>query len=104
MLNELRLSPKAKDDLKLIGHYTYKNFGIKQMEHYLRKIDDGFILIRSEPEIGIVRDEIKKGYRSFSVEKHIIFYRILDTKIDIIGITPGKMDVKSHYSNTKRIS
>lgn len=104
MLNELRLTPKAKDDLKLIGHYTYKNFGTKQMENYLKKIDDGFALIQSEPAIGIVRDEIKKGYHSFAVEKHIIFYRVAGKKIDIMGITSGKMDVTSHYFNTMRIT
>lgn len=97
MLAELTLTPKAKADLRSIGRYTRQNFGVKQMENYLAKIDEGFALIQSEPAIRIARDEIKKGYHSFAIEKHLIFYRILGKKIDIIGITSGKMDIKPHY-------
>lgn len=37
-----------------------QNFGVKQVENYLAKIDEGFALIQSEPAIGIARDAIKK--------------------------------------------
>ncbi len=104
MSNTLRLTPKAKDALQQIGLYTHQNFGERQMEIYLTKIDDGFKLICSEPTMGVARDEIKKGYRSFVVGKHSIFYRISGNKVEVIGITSAKMDVKSHYLKTMRIT
>lgn len=97
MTNKLRLTPAAKEDLKSIGRYTHQNFGVKQMENYLTKIDDGFTLIQSEPEIGITRDDIKKGYCAFAVEQHIIFYWVSNKQIDILGITSGKVDIKNYY-------
>ena len=98
MLKTLRLTIEAKKDLKAIGRYSYQNFGQQQMEQYLAKIDTGLSLISREPEIGKQRDDIKIGYRSYTVEKHLIFYRIVDQYIDILGITSGSMDLKTHYS------
>jgi toxin ParE1/3/4 len=43
--------------------------------------------------MGRVRPEIKEGYYSFPVEKHVVFYLILENYIAIIGILHGKMDI-----------
>jgi toxin ParE1/3/4 len=43
--------------------------------------------------MGRVRPEIKKGYYSFPVEKHVIFYLILEHYIAVIRILHGKMDI-----------
>jgi len=92
------LTPAAKSDLKDIWNYTVQSFGLNQAERYMLKIENKLYLLASNPQIGIKRPEIKDGYYSFPVEKHIVFYLIKDDSIIIIGILHCKMDIKKQLT------
>jgi toxin ParE1/3/4 len=49
------------------------------------------------PEIGRARDEVKTGYRSLNIKKHIIFYKIQKTDIQILGVIHGRMDIATQF-------
>jgi toxin ParE1/3/4 len=91
-----QLTKKAVNDLRKIGRYTLKNWGRSQRNIYLKKLDDGFHTIAREPQISVSCDDIKKGYRKFHVGRHLIFYLVYETHIDIIRILHEKMDVSTH--------
>jgi toxin ParE1/3/4 len=42
------------------------------------------------PRFGIRRDDIRKGYYFYRVEKHYIFYRINDDRIEVVRILHTK--------------
>ena len=86
-----RLTPAAKSDL--IEIYTVGTWREKQAEKYLQDIEDKLNQLAETPEIGQQRSEIKPGYYSFPVGKHIVFYLQSDKHIDIIGILHGRMDI-----------
>jgi len=88
-----RLTPSAKSDLIEIWNYTVGAWGEKQAEKYLQDIEDKLHQLAADPELGRQRPEIAPGYYSFPVRKHIIFFLISDSHIDIIGILHGKMDI-----------
>jgi toxin ParE1/3/4 len=92
-MHRYRLTPSAKSDLIEIWNYTVESWGKKQAEKYLQDVEDKLNQLAANPQLGKQRPEIVPGYYSFPVRKHIIFYLISDSHIDIIGILHGRMDI-----------
>jgi toxin ParE1/3/4 len=92
-----KLTPAAKEDLKGIWKYTESKWGEIQADNYLKSIEKSIVELVASPEKGRRREEIRKGYRSFSQGKHLIFYRIHEKQIEVIRILHQKMDVKSQF-------
>jgi len=95
MKKDYRLTPAAKVDLLTIGRFTYKTFGIEKRNIYLKKLDESFSLLATNHHLGLKRDEIREGYRSFPVASHIIFYRVGQDGIEILGIPHKNMDIEN---------
>ena len=90
------VAPRAREDIKKIGRYTHKKWGIKQRDKYLLGLEQRFQWLADNPKIGSNRDEIKEGYHSFLYEKHTVFYTIATNgDVNIIGIIgPGQSSNK----------
>ncbi len=88
-----RLTPAAKSDLIEIWNYIVGTWGEKQAEKYFQDIDDKLNQLAETPEIVQQRSEIRPGYYSFPVGKHIVFYLQSGKHIVIIGILHGRMDI-----------
>ncbi len=91
-----RLSAKSFEDLKTIGRFTLKYWDREQHKIYLSKLDESFHILADQPQLGIARDDIRKGYRIYHVGRHLIFYRQKPTGIEIIRILHDRMDVETH--------
>lgn len=86
----------AQSDLEDIWLYTFNHWNIDQADAYLLSITNRFAWLADQPGLGRKRDDIKEGYFSFPEGEHIIFYKITDDIVDIIGIPHHSMDVFSH--------
>lgn len=90
------LSSKAKSDLSEISKYTYRTWGGRQFDKYIRNMHEIFEGLAN----GILKGQIydfKKGYKKYYVGKHIIFFRQLSSGyIQIVRILHQSMDVGSH--------
>ncbi len=91
-----RLTPAAKSDLLEIWDYTVKTWGKNQTEKYLLNIEVKLEQLAANPEMGKPRPEIRPGFYSFPVGKHIIFYLPTGNHIHIIGILHGRMDINKN--------
>ena len=91
-----RLSAKSLEDLKSIGRFTLKSWSREQRNIYLSKLDESFHILSDQPQLGIARDDIRKGYRVYHVGRHLIFYRQKSPVIEIIRILHDRMDVETH--------
>ena len=90
------ISKKATEDLEQIWLYTYFHWSENQADNYYNLLIEKIELIARNVNIGRNIDYIKKGYRCFSVEQHIIFYTIsAKNTIKVIRILHQKMDVSS---------
>ncbi len=92
------VSPQAQRDLKDIRSYSLQSWGAKQADIYLGKIEGAFYDLLENPEIGRERNDIKTGYRSIVIEKHILFYKIETSENRILGIPHGRMDILNYFS------
>ena len=94
MANKFALSEAALNDLRRVGRYTQKEYGVEQRKKYLAQLDKRFVRLSNSPHLGRERPEIKPGYRSVVEGKHVIFYRVKDTNIEILRVLHGNMDLK----------
>ena len=91
-----RLTNKALEDLRSIARYTEQTWGREQRNKYLSKLDASFQMLVHAPELGRACDEIRQGYRKHHVGRHLIFYRLIASRIEIIRILHNSMDIDSH--------
>ena len=87
------LSPEAKKDLLNIRAYILKKWGKQQAQKYIDALEKRCDELAQSPHMGLERPEIKPGYRSIAGGKHVIFYRVGDSGIEILRIPHGRMDI-----------
>jgi len=90
------ISKKATDDLEQIWLYTYFHWSENQADNYYNLLIEKIEFIAQNVNIGRKIDYVKKGYRCFFAEQHIIFYTIsAKNTINVIRILHQKMDIPS---------
>ena len=83
---DYRLSGKADDNLNEIYLYSYQRFGEPRADDYLLDMEKCFIMLADQPRLGRQVDYIRSGYRRFDHGSHAIFYKIMDTGINIMRV------------------
>ena len=92
-----RITPRAREDLINIGHYTQQHWGKRQRNTYLRNLENRFKWLAKKPRLGKHRTDIAEGYYSFPEGQHIVFYLINYECIENIGIPHKDMDIISYF-------
>lgn len=97
MTSSYRIRKLAENDLEQIWLYSFHEWGLEQADRYIRLMIFRFSWLAKNPQLGKRRDDIKSGYYSFPEGRHVIFYTITKSGIDIIGIPHQRMDIISHF-------
>jgi toxin ParE1/3/4 len=71
---QVRISVQAEEDIDQIADYTVAEWGWRQADQYLAKLETGFELLAQNPSIGRACDSIRKNLRRFEIGKHVVFY------------------------------
>jgi toxin ParE1/3/4 len=94
---KIRLAHAAETDLEAIWIYSLAEWGEGQADKYVGLIEQGFYDLLDNPYLGKARPDVKTDYRALQVQKHLIFYRVGERHIDIIGIPHIRMDTKQYH-------
>lgn len=89
--NEYRLTPKARNDMESIWQYSFKQWGLNQTERYIDALTTTFAHLAKNPQSGRSCDNIRTGYRKYSVTRHVIYYRKTDYGIEVMRVLHDKM-------------
>ena len=89
---QFKVSKQANQDLFEIGSFTQNKFGIQQRNKYLDELSDKFQYLADSPELGIQKDNVRKNYFSYSIQKHTIYYKKYNNGIRIIRVLHQSMD------------
>lgn len=89
---QLVFAPVAKDDLKAIYQFSVLQWGLAKAELYLEQIKYNVNLLLEHPFMGLERTDLLNGIRSLAVERHIIFYRIVENQIMIVRVLHSRQD------------
>ena len=91
------LSLEADRDLDEIFDYTNQEFGVDQAIKYLIDFEIVFESLCSNPRLGRPRDEVRKGLRSVSKERHTVFYKIMKDRVWIVRVLHGSRDIHKFF-------
>jgi toxin ParE1/3/4 len=95
MKGRYHISTLAVEDLAKIWSYTVENWSVEQADRYYRLLMDGIRHVALHFASGRSMGHIKRGYRCFPVESHLIFYRKeKDGAIEVVRILHQSMDVR----------
>ncbi|MEN8169028.1 MAG: type II toxin-antitoxin system RelE/ParE family toxin [Pseudomonadota bacterium] len=93
MTAKYRIRALAQADLESIWLYTYDEWGVIQADLYLNALLHRFDWFAENPTLGKPRDDVKQGYYCFPEGMHLVFYKLKNGQIEIIGIPHQGMDI-----------
>lgn len=91
-----RLTPAAQRDLSSIWDFTVAHWDEDQAVTYFSEIRAAIERIAEDPRRGRACDEIRKGYRQYSIGSHLLFYIERTQCVDVIRILHQRMDPTRH--------
>lgn len=95
-MNTYRLTPAAQRDLSSIWDYAQERWDARQAETYVQEIRAAVERIAADPSRGRTCDEIRAGYRRYSIGSHLLFYIERPDGVDVIRILHQRMDPTRH--------
>ena len=91
------MRPRAAADLEGIWLYTFETWGEEQADRYLRQLHRAIQLLGPEPDRGRSRKQIKPGYFSIHIGRHVAFYVFTDEIVGIVRVLHDQMDPSRHF-------
>ena len=92
----LVLTHAALDDLRSIRSYTLESWGSQQEELYLNRLWTRFESIRTDPTRFRLREELFPGCRVAAEGIHVILFRAVNERLEIVRVLHAAMDFKRH--------
>lgn len=93
------ISKKAISDLEDIWLYTAEKWSVVQADRYYHLIFDEIGFICKNSNVGRSMEHVRAGYRVSKVKSHLIFYRVVNSTVEIIRILHERMDVENHLGD-----
>ncbi|MBV9557293.1 MAG: type II toxin-antitoxin system RelE/ParE family toxin [Pseudolabrys sp.] len=91
-------SSNAQTDLSEIWSYYFDAAGRVIADKIAREIAETTHLLEDHPFAGRSRDEVREELRSIAVRPHVIFYRVIDNRVEIVRVIDGRRDIEEIFS------
>ena len=89
-------APEAETDILAIARRIADD-NLDAAERFIETIDEKAHLLLTAPEMGLRRDELAPGLRSFPVGNYVIFYRVAKRGIEVARVLHGARDIPSLF-------
>ncbi|MCB9879036.1 MAG: type II toxin-antitoxin system RelE/ParE family toxin [Planctomycetes bacterium] len=93
------LSERAEADLRGIWLYSLNTWGEAQADRYLDELDAGLRACGAEPERGRSRDEVRPGYWSRLIRRHVAFYSFTANEVLVQRVLHSSMEPELHLDD-----
>lgn len=93
-----KLTDQAELDLVEIGAYIARDneqAAQRLIERVLVKCQS----IAENPRLGRARDELRPGLRSLCVGNYLIFYRLMNSAVQVVRVLHGARDLESLFND-----
>ena len=102
-MKKLRLfiREEAYFDLENIWAYTLETWSLRQADKYYNDLIEAIEFLCESPKTGKSVEHLRKGYRSFKVNSHLIFYITTEFELDVIRILHSQMDIPNRLSKSE---
>jgi toxin ParE1/3/4 len=95
-MTEYVLSPRAQADIDEIWDYTADRWNDDQAERYTKDLQRAIDTLARNPRKGRPCDQLRPGYRKFSVGAHVVFFRVVAHGIEVVRVLHQRMDFEQH--------
>jgi toxin ParE1/3/4 len=96
-MNSYRLSKEAEQDLEDLWVYLAERDDIAA-DRQVAKLLDRFPMLAQFPSMGISRDDLLAGLRSFPVKPYVVFYVLIPGGVEILRIIYQARDFEDQFS------
>jgi toxin ParE1/3/4 len=93
---ELRITPRALDQLNQIQTELEEQRSGRG-EKFFTKLDEVGEHLLLFPEMGVAKEALGEGIRSYVVWEYMMLYRITDTQIRVEAIIHGARDIEAAF-------
>ena len=90
----VNFSPEAWDDLEDIAIYSALTWSEERKDQYLGTLERALLRLGDFPQLGRARHDLRPGYRSLQIERHIAIDEALPTELYILSILHVRMDAR----------
>jgi toxin ParE1/3/4 len=91
-------SPEAIDDLNGIWDHYAAAAGAGIADDIVRGIGRIVAVLDEQPKAGRSRDDIRAGLRSIPANPHVIFYRLVGMRAEIVRVLDGRRDIDEIFA------
>ena len=98
----LDISPLKKTRPERIYDYSISNRGGRQASDYLDKLKKLFWELTEQPKIGVEREELLPDMRSFSIDSHVVFYRLQQSQVEVVRVLHSRRIPGATSNNCSR--
>ena len=91
-------SPEALTDLGKIWDYYARVARANTADNILREIGKVVTLIEDHPFAGRSREEVRSGLRSIATSPHVVFYRVMSDRPEIVRVVDGRQDIDEIFA------
>ena len=91
-MHKIVIRPRAEEDLENIWFYTLDQWGSAQADTYLDEIKAAISHLGNNPRLGKSRENVRTGYRSFQINRHVVFYKVATSTIQIVRVLHAHQD------------
>jgi toxin ParE1/3/4 len=89
--------PLARSDLAEIWDYIADD-NERRADAFVDLIDRKFQELARHPNMGLSREELGEGLRSFPVGRYVIFYQVIPGGVEIIRVLHGSRDLNAIFN------
>jgi toxin ParE1/3/4 len=93
-------SSQARADLSEIWSYYFQAAGRLTADKIIRQIVETSRLLEGHPFGGRSRAEIRPGLRSLVARPHVIFYRVVQDRAEIVRVLDGRRDLDEIFGSS----
>ena len=97
----LDITAEAEGDLRSVLEYTLATWGEEREDRYAGRLMHGLDSLRSQPELGVAKDDVRPGLCGLRIGQHVAYYRVLERSIRVERILHVKMDPFRHLRGHK---
>jgi toxin ParE1/3/4 len=65
----------------------------------VRQIVAACLPLAEYPLAGRSRDELRPGMRSVAASPHVVFYRVVEDRAEVVRVLDGRRDIEDIFSN-----
>jgi toxin ParE1/3/4 len=68
----------------------------------MAQLESRLLSLLDTPYLGFARPDVSPGYRCLPEGKHLIFYRIENELVEVLGVPHMRMDIDRHLEPAKK--